>query len=29
LIFTKVNLDGITYMQEFELQYRCQTAWFE
>jgi hypothetical protein len=29
LIFTKVNLVGITYMQEFELQYKCQTAWFE
>jgi hypothetical protein len=29
LIFTKVNLVGITYMQEFELQYNCQMTWFE
>jgi hypothetical protein len=29
LIFTKVNSVGITYMREFELQYKCQTAWFE
>jgi hypothetical protein len=29
LIFRKVNLVGITYMQEFELQYNCQTAWFK
>jgi hypothetical protein len=29
LIFTKVNLVGITYMQEFELQYKCQMTWFE
>jgi hypothetical protein len=29
LIFTKVNLVGITYMNEFELQYKCQTDWFE
>jgi dTDP-D-glucose 4,6-dehydratase len=26
LIFTKLNLVGITCMQEFELQYKCQTA---
>jgi hypothetical protein len=29
LIFTKVNFVRITYMQEFELQYKCQTVWFE
>jgi hypothetical protein len=29
LIFTKVNSVGITYMREFELQYKCQTTWFE
>jgi hypothetical protein len=29
LIFAKVNLVGITYMQEFELRNKCQTAWFE
>jgi hypothetical protein len=26
LIFKKVNLVGITFMQEIELQYKCQTA---
>jgi hypothetical protein len=25
----QVNLVGITYMQEFELQYKCQMTWFE
>jgi hypothetical protein len=29
LIFTKVNLVGITCMQDIELQYKCQMAWFE
>jgi hypothetical protein len=29
LIFIKVNLVGITYMQECELPYKCQTAGFE
>jgi hypothetical protein len=28
-IFTKVNLVGITCMQDIELQYKCQTTWFE
>jgi hypothetical protein len=29
LIFTNVNLVGITCMQDIELQYKCQTTWFE
>jgi hypothetical protein len=29
LIFTKVNLVGITYMQECELPYKCQMMGFE
>jgi hypothetical protein len=29
LNFTKVNLVGITCMQEKELQSKCQTVWFE
>jgi hypothetical protein len=29
LIFTKVNLVGITCMQDIELQYKCQTVRFE
>jgi hypothetical protein len=29
LTFTKVNLVGITCMQEIELQYKCQMVWFE
>jgi hypothetical protein len=28
-IFTKVNLVGHTCMKEFELQHKCQKAWFE
>jgi hypothetical protein len=29
MVFTKVNLVGITCVQDIELQYKCQTAWFE
>jgi hypothetical protein len=29
LIFTTTDLVGITYMQECELPYKCQTAGFE
>jgi hypothetical protein len=29
LVFKKVNLFEQTCMQEFELQYKCQKAWFE